>query len=125
VPNYIENQDALRSLGIEEVLVYCVNDSAVMLAWAKNQKIGLSMVKFYGDPAADLTKALEMEMTHPGPPSVGKSRREIFCGASIGVKSYRRAYMQFCFFLLETSAIQALSDGVSVTPYMLLMGKFV
>jgi len=71
VPNYIENQDALRSLGIEEVLVYCVNDSAVMLAWAKNQKIGLSMVKFYGDPAADLTKALEMEMTHPGPPSVG------------------------------------------------------
>ncbi len=29
------------------------------------------MVSFVADPAADLTKALDMEMTHPGPPSVG------------------------------------------------------
>lgn len=29
------------------------------------------MIKFFGDPAADLTKALDVEMTHPGPPSVG------------------------------------------------------
>ena len=29
------------------------------------------MVTFMADPAGDLTKALDMEMTHPGPPSVG------------------------------------------------------
>ena len=29
------------------------------------------MIKFFGDAAADLTKALDVEMTHPGPPSVG------------------------------------------------------
>jgi len=29
------------------------------------------MIKFVADPAAELTKALDMEMTHPGPPSVG------------------------------------------------------
>ena len=52
-------------------MVYCVNDPAVMQAWAKDQKIGLSMIKFYSDAAGDLTKALDMEMTHPGPPSVG------------------------------------------------------
>ena len=29
------------------------------------------MVTFVADPAATLTKALDMEMTHEGPPSVG------------------------------------------------------
>lgn len=42
-----------------------------MQAWAKDQKVGLSMLQLMGDPAAELTKALDMEMTHPGPASVG------------------------------------------------------
>lgn len=29
------------------------------------------MVTFMGDPAGELTKALDMLMTHPGPPTVG------------------------------------------------------
>lgn len=53
------------------MIVYCVNDPAVMQAWAEDQGIAGSMVTFVGDPAAELTKALDMEMTHPGPPSVG------------------------------------------------------
>ena len=53
------------------MLVYAVNDGAVMLAWAKNQKVGLSMVKLMGDPKGDLTKALDLEMTHEGPQSKG------------------------------------------------------
>jgi len=40
-------------------------------AWAADQKIEGSMVTFLADPAGDLTKALDMEMTDPGPPSVG------------------------------------------------------
>jgi len=42
-----------------------------MQAWADDQKIGRSIVNMMGDPAAELTKALDVEMTHPGPPSVG------------------------------------------------------
>jgi len=42
-----------------------------MQAWAEDQGIEGSMVSFVADPAAELTKALDMEMTHPGPPSVG------------------------------------------------------
>jgi len=53
------------------VIVYCVNDPAVMQAWGDDQGIKGSFVTFVADPAADLTKALDMEMTHPGPPSVG------------------------------------------------------
>lgn len=53
------------------MIVYCVNDPAVMQAWGEDQKIKDTMVTFVADPAAELTKALDMEMTHPGPPSVG------------------------------------------------------
>ncbi len=42
-----------------------------MQAWAADQKIEGSFVTFMADPAATLTKALDMEMTHEGPPSVG------------------------------------------------------
>lgn len=51
--------------------MWCVNDAAVMQGWAKDQKIGLTKIRFMGDPAGELTKALDMEMTHPGPASVG------------------------------------------------------
>ena len=37
----MEHQDALRQAGIDAVIVYAVNDAAVMQAWAKDQKIGL------------------------------------------------------------------------------------
>ena len=42
-----------------------------MQAWGEDQGIRKSMVTFFADPAAELTKALDVEMTHPGPPSVG------------------------------------------------------
>jgi|UniRef100_A0A7S3AQH9 peroxiredoxin 5 len=60
--------DALKKLGIDEVIVYCVNDGAVMDAWAKDQ--GVDKQKFItmmGDPSAVLTKSLGMELIHPGP----------------------------------------------------------
>ena len=63
----------LKAAGVEEVIVYCVNDAAVMTAWAEDQGVDDddTMITFLGDPAAEFTKATDMEMTHPGPPSVG------------------------------------------------------
>ena len=51
--------------------VYCVNDAAVMKGWALDQKSEGTIVSMMGDPACEFTKACGMEMTHPGPPSVG------------------------------------------------------
>lgn len=51
--------------------MYCVNDPAVMQAWSEDQGTLGSMISMFGDPAAEFTKALDLEMTHPGPPSVG------------------------------------------------------
>ena len=49
------------------MIVFCVNDGAVMEAWAKDQCIEGSKVKFMADTRKELTMALGMELTHPGP----------------------------------------------------------
>lgn len=57
---------------MEEVIIYCVNDGAVMMAWAEDQGVKSdSIVTLMGDPYGDLTAALDMELTHAGPKSVG------------------------------------------------------
>ena len=56
-----------RAEGIDEVMVYCVNDPAVMGAWAKDQKIAGSIVSFFCDQSSTLTKALDVELIHEGP----------------------------------------------------------
>lgn len=71
IPNYLENQDVLKEKGVDEVIVLSVNDSAVMQAWAKDQEAGDSMLTFLGDPASELTRALDLELTDPGPKSKG------------------------------------------------------
>ena len=62
-------QAELKAKGVSDVIVYCVNDCAVMDAWAKDQKIDGSMLSFYGDSASLLTKEIGLELTHPGPMS--------------------------------------------------------
>jgi len=62
IPNYLENQDALRKAGVDTVIVYSVNDAAVMQAWAKDQKVGLvSYLKWFAiwvvEPMCALNKS--------------------------------------------------------------------
>ena len=52
------------------MIVYCVNDAAVMAAWGDAMKIAGSNLEFLADPNSELTKALGLVMDHPGP--VGK-----------------------------------------------------
>lgn len=73
IPGYIEKADELKKMGIDEVIIYCVNDGAVMSAWARDQGVEKAggLITLMGDPAGELTKALKVELTHPGPQSVG------------------------------------------------------
>lgn len=51
MPGYLAKEDALKELGIDEVVVFCVNDGAVMNAWAADQKVPEeSIIKLMGDP---------------------------------------------------------------------------
>jgi len=67
IPGYLRKQTELKAKGIDEVLVYCVNDGAVMQAWAKDQGVNGSMITFLADTRGEFTEAIGMFMDHPGP----------------------------------------------------------
>lgn len=71
IPGYIENQDALIDAGIEEVLIYSVNDGAVMRAWFLDQNLNGTIMQMMGDPSGEFTRNCGMELTHPGPQKKG------------------------------------------------------
>lgn len=60
-------QAELKAKGVDQVLVYCVNDGAVMKAWAKDQKVEGSIVRFLSDTRCQFTRKIGMAMSHPGP----------------------------------------------------------
>lgn len=71
MPGYLEKQGALKTLGIDQVIIFCVNDGMVMNAWAKDQGVPeQGLIKFLADPTAALTRALGMVIDHAGPQSV-------------------------------------------------------
>jgi len=70
VPGYLDKQDELKAKGVTDVLVYCVNDGAVMTGWAADQGVEGSIITFLGDPRSELTKALDLVLDDPGPMSV-------------------------------------------------------
>jgi len=79
VPGYLAKEAELKAKGVSDVLVFCVNDGAVMTAWAKDQGIEGSIVTFLGDPRSELTKELGLTLDHPGPMSVlGNTRCKRF-----------------------------------------------
>lgn len=56
--------------------MYCVNDAAVMQAWAEDQNVPeQSIIKLMGDPYAELTEHLDMQLSHPGPRGKGLVNR--------------------------------------------------
>lgn len=71
MPGYLENQDALKALDIDEVIFYCVNDGAVMKAWFVDQKLENSMMQMFGDPSGEFTYYTGMRLDHDGPRSKG------------------------------------------------------
>ena len=51
------------------MLVFCVNDGAVMKAWKKDMGLeGSDMIEFLADTHADLTEALGLTLTGDGKP---------------------------------------------------------
>jgi peroxiredoxin len=66
IPTFFEHQDALKELGIDNVIVYTVNDSAVVGIWNKQlvEAYGKpnSLVTFFGDPSGAFTQACGMQL---------------------------------------------------------------
>ena len=56
VPGYVNNAEALKAAGVDEVWCVSVNDAFVMGAWGRDQKTG-GKVRMMADGSADFTKA--------------------------------------------------------------------
>lgn len=61
-------------------MVVCVNDGAVMKAWAKDQKVEGSIITFLADARSELTEALGMVLDVPNVAApLGNPRCKRFC----------------------------------------------
>ena len=72
-------QDKLKAAGIDEVIIFCTNDTRVMDAWGEAQGIAGTNITFMGDPNSVMVENLGVELTHPGPCSkLGPGRTKRF-----------------------------------------------
>ena len=56
VPGYVENHEAFKAAGVDEIWCLSVNDPFVMGAWARDQKTD-GKVRMLGDGSAEFAKA--------------------------------------------------------------------
>ena len=61
VPGYVQNYDAIKAKGVDEIWCISVNDPFVMGAWGRDQKVG-NKVRMLGDGSAEFTKKLGLEL---------------------------------------------------------------
>ena len=67
VPGYVEQADALRAAGVDEIWCVSVNDPFVMGAWGRDQRTA-GKVRMMADGSAEFTKAagLTLDLTARG-----------------------------------------------------------
>lgn len=65
LPGYIENAEAIKAKGVDEIICLSVNDAFVMGAWGDDRGAG-DKVRMIADGNGDLTKALGLEMDGSG-----------------------------------------------------------
>ena len=61
LPGFVQNADALKAKGVDEVVCMAVNDGFVMGAWGKDQGVG-DNITMLADGSAALTKAMGLEL---------------------------------------------------------------
>ncbi|WP_140626695.1 peroxiredoxin [Methylibium rhizosphaerae] len=67
VPGFVQEADALKKAGVDEIWCVSVNDAFVMGAWGRDQKTA-GKVRMMADGSADFTKAagLTLDLTSKG-----------------------------------------------------------
>lgn len=65
LPGFVEQADAIRAKGVDEIVCLSVNDAFVMGAWGKDQKAG-GKVRMLADGNAEFTKAIGLGLDASG-----------------------------------------------------------
>ncbi len=61
LPGFVQNIDALKAKGVDEIVCMAVNDAFVMGAWGKDQGVG-DNITMLADGSAAFTKAMGLEL---------------------------------------------------------------
>ena len=61
VPGFVQNYDALKAKGVDDILCLSVNDAFVMGAWGKDQGAG-DKVRMIADGNGEFTQAVGLEV---------------------------------------------------------------
>lgn len=64
LPGYVQNLEALRAKGVDEVWCVAVNDGFVMAAWGREHG-AIGRVRMLGDGSAELTRKLGLDTDIP------------------------------------------------------------
>jgi len=65
LPGFIEQADAIRKKGVDDIICMSVNDAFVMKAWGEDRGAG-DKVRLIADGNGDLTKALGLQFDGSG-----------------------------------------------------------
>ena len=65
LPGFVQNADAIKAKGVDEIVCIAVNDAFVMDAWAKSQNTG-SSVTLLADGNGEFTRALGLGLDGSG-----------------------------------------------------------
>ncbi len=65
LPGFVQNADAIKAKGVDEIVCMAVNDAFVMDAWAKSQQAG-SAVTLLADGNGEFTGALGLALDGTG-----------------------------------------------------------
>ncbi|MBT3305097.1 MAG: peroxiredoxin [Alphaproteobacteria bacterium] len=61
LPGYVQNADALKAKGVDDIICVSVNDAFVMAAWGKDQGVG-DKVRMVADGSAEFATATGLEL---------------------------------------------------------------
>lgn len=65
LPGYVQNADAIKAKGVDEIVCLSVNDAFVMGAWSEQQGAG-GKVHLVADGNAEFTQSMGLEMDGSG-----------------------------------------------------------
>ena len=65
LPGFVDNADAMKAKGVDEIVCVSVNDAFVMAAWAKSANVG-HKVTMIADGNGDFSKALGLTFDGSG-----------------------------------------------------------